>query len=46
MPRLRNTRTGVVVNVDDGTAARLSAEWVEDKPETAKRPARQKKTEK
>lgn len=27
MPRLRNTRTGSVVNVSDATAARLGAEY-------------------
>lgn len=27
MPRLRNTRSGVVVNVDDVTAARLGDGW-------------------
>lgn len=27
MPRLRNTRTGTVVNVDDVTAARLGDQW-------------------
>lgn len=27
MPRLTNSATGVVVNVDDATAARLGAEW-------------------
>lgn len=29
MPRLRNTRTGAVVNVSDVTAARLGAEFEE-----------------
>ena len=29
MPRLRNTRSGVVVNVDDDTASRLDGEWVD-----------------
>lgn len=28
MPRLTNTVTGVVVNVDEGTASTLSADWV------------------
>lgn len=28
MPRLRNTASGVVVNVDDDTASRLWGEWV------------------
>ncbi|MCG7284969.1 hypothetical protein MHY85_03150 [Cellulomonas sp. ACRRI] len=27
MPRLRNSRTGVVVNVDDDTASRLDKDW-------------------
>ena len=27
MPRLRNTTSGVVVNVDDATAARLVGDW-------------------
>ena len=27
MPRLRNSRTGVVVNVGNDVAARLSGEW-------------------
>jgi len=27
MPRLRNARTGVVVNVDDDTASRLDSDW-------------------
>ncbi|MGO1835181.1 MAG: hypothetical protein ACTH0C_10990 [Actinomycetaceae bacterium] len=27
MPRLRNSRTGVVVNIGDDVAARLSGEW-------------------
>ena len=46
MARLTNA-AGVVVNVDDDTAARLGSEWkpVEAaRPETVKRPARQKKT--
>lgn len=43
MPRLRNTRTGSVVNVDDATAARLGAEYEPlDKPEPAK-PTRRRK---
>jgi hypothetical protein len=28
MPRLTNTLTGVVVNVDDALAERLGSEWV------------------
>lgn len=37
MPRLRNTTTKVVVNVDDATAARLGGGWEPvDKP---KKPA-------
>lgn len=27
MPRLRNSVTGVVVNVDDATAEQLGADW-------------------
>ena len=39
MPKLRNKKTGVVVNVDDVTAARLGSEWrpADQKPVTAKR---------
>ena len=37
MPRLINSETGVVVNVDDDTAARLNAEW---KQEARKAPAK------
>ena len=44
MPRLRNSLTGVVVNVSDETAEGLSAEWVpadaapaEEKPKRAPR---------
>lgn len=34
MPRLRNVRTGVVVNIPDEKAARFNAEWEPaDKPE-------------
>ena len=43
MPRLRNTRTGSVVNVDDATAARLGDKYepVKAKAEAApKRPRR------
>lgn len=44
MPRLRNERTGVVVNVDDATATQLRAgsdKWTEgDKPEAKKAPAK------
>lgn len=48
MPRLRNSRTGVVVNVSDATATRLGDEWTsaEGKPEPApkkKTPARRRK---
>ena len=40
MPRLRNSRTGVVVNDDDATAARLTGgrdKWVsaDEKPKRA-----------
>jgi hypothetical protein len=37
MPRLTNTMTGVVVNVDDATAAQLGADWspVESKADSA-----------
>ena len=43
MPRLRNSLTGVVVNVDDETAGRLNSEWEpaesgsEEKPKRAPR---------
>lgn len=37
MPRLRDVRTGVVVNVDDATAERLSATH---KPMSSARPAK------
>jgi len=46
MPVLRDTRTGVVVSVDDVTAARLGAAYepassrAEDKPSTSRRPAK------
>lgn len=37
MPRLRDTRTGVVVNVDDDTAAALGAAY---EPASDKAPAK------
>ncbi len=41
MPRLRNTQSGVVVNVSDDTAARLGSEWEPaDKPAPRKAPAK------
>ena len=41
MPRLVNSETGVTVNVDDDTAARLGSEWkpVEGKAAPAKKAA-------
>lgn len=39
MPRLRNTETGVVVNVDDATASRLGREWAPVVEEKAEKPA-------
>lgn len=50
MVRLRSSRTGSVVNVDDVTAARLGQEWgpveaaapVEEKP-APKKPARSRR---
>lgn len=50
MPRLRNVRTGSVVNVDDVTAARLGPDYepadkpVEKKPAAARRKPRSKTT--
>lgn len=44
MPRLQNSRTGVVVNVDDKTAERLGADWGSVKPPA--KPAPSKKSEK
>lgn len=49
MPRFRNTLTGVVVAVDDATAARLGSQYEpiskpDPKPEPKRRaPARKKK---
>lgn len=42
MPRLVNTKTGVVANVSEETAARLGSEWqhVEDEPEKKPAPKR------
>lgn len=39
MPRFRNTLTGVVVSVDDATAARLGARYesIDRKPATKRR---------
>lgn len=47
MPRLRNVNSGVVVSVDDETAARLDAEWVpaEEAGTAPTKRARPKKTE-
>lgn len=43
MPRLINTRTRVVVNVSDDTAARLGDEWTPaDQPKPAKRSSKRK----
>lgn len=39
MARLRNTSSGVVVNVDDDTAARLGAGWEPaDAPDSTEKP--------
>lgn len=47
MPRLRDTRTGVVVSVDDATATALGAAYepVEEKKAPAKKAAAPRKTE-
>ena len=54
MPRLRNTRTGSVVNVSDATAARLGADYepvdaseaeAEKKPQRRARKAAKKSTD-
>jgi len=43
MPRLRNKRTGVVVNVSDATATKLGAEWEPaTKPANNQKPATEK----
>lgn len=44
MPRLRNTRTGSVVSVDDATAARLGPDYqpIEVKAEAAPKRSRRK----
>lgn len=41
MPRLRNDKTGVVVNVDDATAGRLGGDWspVEQSKQATKKTA-------
>jgi hypothetical protein len=50
MARFTNAMTGVVVNVDDATAAQLGADWspVEGKAESADeaKPARKPRTRK
>lgn len=47
MPRLRNSVTGVVVNVSDETAATLGPEWKPlDKSEPQKKPAPKRATKK
>lgn len=39
MPRLRNDLTGVVMTVEESTAAQLGAEWVDaDAPERSESP--------
>ena len=39
MPRLRHATSGVVVNVDDATAARLGAGWEPaDAPDSTEKP--------
>ena len=43
MPRLRDTRTGVVVEVDDATAATLSSAYEADEPTSAPKKAPAKK---
>lgn len=40
MPRLRNRNTGVVVNVDDDTAARLDSAWQPAEKSEPKAPAK------
>jgi len=40
MPRLTNSLTGVVVNVDEETASRLSSEWESADEAPAKAPAK------
>ena len=40
MPRLRDTRTGVVVSVDDATAAALGAAYEPAESESKKAPAK------
>lgn len=44
MPRLVSSRTGVIVNVSDETAAQLGPEWSEGKgkPAADDKPARRK----
>lgn len=45
MPRLRNSDSGVVVNVDDVTAAQLEGNWepADKKAEPERKPGRPKK---
>lgn len=40
MPRLVNSVSGVVVSVDEATAANLGADWSEAKAEADDKPAR------
>lgn len=42
MPRLQNKANGVIVNVDDATAAEIGSEWVD--PAAAPEPKRPAKT--
>jgi hypothetical protein len=48
MPRLRNSMTGVVVNVDDATAGQLGSEWgpagrpASDAPQPDEKPAQRR----
>jgi hypothetical protein len=44
MPRLRNTQSGVVVNVDDDTAARLGSEWEAESKTASKKSASTRKS--
>jgi len=43
MPRLTNKATGVVVNVDEATAARLGADWATEGESTKRKPGRPRK---
>ena len=44
MPRLRNTLTGSIVNVDDLTAAHLGSEWEPVKESAPEKKAEPRKT--